>query len=93
MAVKFALRWRTKALQPMFEPAPPGHDVQVDDFAGQEPRGRRSVARKADGFRVAVEHDRREVIVPRWYRPAVWLQSLAPSAFARAHARVGPQDT
>jgi NAD(P)-dependent dehydrogenase (short-subunit alcohol dehydrogenase family) len=40
-----------------------------------------------------LERDRREVIVPRWYRPAVWLQSLAPSAFARAHARVGPQDT
>jgi uncharacterized protein len=40
-----------------------------------------------------LEHGQREVIVPRWYRPVVWLQALAPSAFARAHARVGPRDT
>jgi NAD(P)-dependent dehydrogenase (short-subunit alcohol dehydrogenase family) len=31
----------------------------------------------------AVEHDRREVVVPRWYRPAAWVQSLAPASLAR----------
>lgn len=40
-----------------------------------------------------LKHGQREVIVPRWYRPIVWLQALAPSAFARAHALVGPRDT
>ena len=40
-----------------------------------------------------LEHGQREMIVPRWYRPVVWLQALAPSAFARAHALVGPRDT
>ncbi len=36
----------------------------------------------------AVEHDRREIVVPRWYRPAAWAQSLAPGALARARARI-----
>jgi NAD(P)-dependent dehydrogenase (short-subunit alcohol dehydrogenase family) len=31
----------------------------------------------------AVEHDHREVVVPRWYRPAVWVQALAPASLAR----------
>jgi NAD(P)-dependent dehydrogenase (short-subunit alcohol dehydrogenase family) len=31
----------------------------------------------------AVEHDRREVVVPRWYRPAAWVQALAPASLAR----------
>jgi NAD(P)-dependent dehydrogenase (short-subunit alcohol dehydrogenase family) len=60
------------------------------------PRGNRLVASPelvAARILRTVERDRREVIVPRWYRPAVWLQSLAPSAFARGHALVGPQDT
>ena len=35
----------------------------------------------------AVENDRREVFVPRWYRPAAWLQSLAPGLLANARAR------
>jgi len=35
----------------------------------------------------AVDHDRREVFVPRWYRPAAWLQALAPGLFASAQAR------
>jgi NAD(P)-dependent dehydrogenase (short-subunit alcohol dehydrogenase family) len=37
----------------------------------------------------AVEHDRREIIVPRWYRPAAWAQALAPGLLARARGRVG----
>ena len=40
----------------------------------------------------AVERGQREIIVPRFYRPAVWLQALAPGAFTRAHERVGPRD-
>ena len=31
----------------------------------------------------AVEHGRREIVVPRWYRPAVWLQALAPGLLMR----------
>ena len=36
----------------------------------------------------AVDRDKREIVVPRWYRPAAWVQALAPGAFARARARV-----
>ena len=36
----------------------------------------------------AVEHGRREIVVPRWYRPAAWVQSLAPGALARARGRI-----
>jgi uncharacterized protein len=32
----------------------------------------------------AVDHGRTEIVVPRWYRPAAWLQALAPGAVARA---------
>jgi NAD(P)-dependent dehydrogenase (short-subunit alcohol dehydrogenase family) len=35
----------------------------------------------------AVDHDHREITVPRWYRPAAWAQALAPGAFASARAR------
>jgi NAD(P)-dependent dehydrogenase (short-subunit alcohol dehydrogenase family) len=42
------------------------------------------VSRILDGL----EHDRREIIVPRWYRPAAILQALAPGTFARLRARV-----
>jgi uncharacterized protein len=31
-----------------------------------------------------VEHGRREIVVPRWYRPAAWAQALAPGVLARA---------
>ena len=35
----------------------------------------------------AVDKDRREVFVPRWYRPAAWLQALVPGLFVSARAR------
>jgi len=35
----------------------------------------------------AVDHDRREIFVPRWYRPVAWLQALFPGAIANARAR------
>jgi uncharacterized protein len=35
----------------------------------------------------AVDRDRREITVPRWYRPAAWVQALAPGALASARAR------
>jgi 3-oxoacyl-[acyl-carrier protein] reductase len=40
-----------------------------------------------DRLLAAVEHDRREIIVPRWYRAAALLQALAPAAFARLRSR------
>jgi short-subunit dehydrogenase len=35
----------------------------------------------------AVDRDKREIFVPRWYRPAAWLQALAPGLVANASAR------
>jgi NAD(P)-dependent dehydrogenase (short-subunit alcohol dehydrogenase family) len=35
----------------------------------------------------AVDHDRQEIVVPRWYRPASWAQALVPGLFATARAR------
>jgi NAD(P)-dependent dehydrogenase (short-subunit alcohol dehydrogenase family) len=35
----------------------------------------------------AVDHDRREITVPRWYRPAGWVQALAPGAVARLRSK------
>jgi short-subunit dehydrogenase len=35
----------------------------------------------------AVDKGKREIFVPRWYRPAAWLQALAPGAFARMRVR------
>jgi len=35
----------------------------------------------------AVEHDRREIVVPRWYRAASIVQALAPGLVARLRAR------
>jgi NAD(P)-dependent dehydrogenase (short-subunit alcohol dehydrogenase family) len=35
----------------------------------------------------AVDNDKREIVVPRWYRPAAWLQSLAPGLVASVSAR------
>ncbi len=31
----------------------------------------------------AVEHGRHEIVVPRWYRPAMWLQALVPGLMRR----------
>ncbi|MEI8105299.1 MAG: SDR family NAD(P)-dependent oxidoreductase [Actinomycetes bacterium] len=39
----------------------------------------------------AVDHGKREIVVPRWYRPAAWLQALAPGLVARVLARLGPR--
>jgi NAD(P)-dependent dehydrogenase (short-subunit alcohol dehydrogenase family) len=41
----------------------------------------------------AIEHDRREIVIPRWYLPAVWLQALVPGVFVRARTKVGPRGT
>jgi NAD(P)-dependent dehydrogenase (short-subunit alcohol dehydrogenase family) len=35
----------------------------------------------------AVDKDRREIFVPRWYRPAAWVQALAPALVANGRAR------
>jgi len=35
----------------------------------------------------AVAKDKREIVVPRWYRPATWVQALAPGALSRLRAR------
>jgi NAD(P)-dependent dehydrogenase (short-subunit alcohol dehydrogenase family) len=43
----------------------------------------------AERIAEAIEKDRREISVPRWYRPAGWAQALAPGLVARARARAG----
>jgi NAD(P)-dependent dehydrogenase (short-subunit alcohol dehydrogenase family) len=35
----------------------------------------------------AVDKDKREIVVPRWYRPAAWVQALVPGLLASARAR------
>jgi short-subunit dehydrogenase len=35
----------------------------------------------------AVDKDRREIVVPRWYRPAAWVQALAPGLVSSVRAR------
>jgi NAD(P)-dependent dehydrogenase (short-subunit alcohol dehydrogenase family) len=35
----------------------------------------------------AVANDKREIVVPRWYRPAAWVQALVPGTVARLRAR------
>jgi all-trans-retinol dehydrogenase (NAD+) len=40
----------------------------------------------------AVEKGRREIVVPRWYRPAAWAQALTPSLTARLRIRLGIHD-
>jgi NAD(P)-dependent dehydrogenase (short-subunit alcohol dehydrogenase family) len=35
----------------------------------------------------AVDRDRREIFVPRWYRPVAWLQALVPGVFVAARVR------
>jgi NAD(P)-dependent dehydrogenase (short-subunit alcohol dehydrogenase family) len=37
----------------------------------------------ADRIVGAIEHDRREIFVPRWYRPFAWGQALAPGLASR----------
>ncbi|MFL5953565.1 MAG: SDR family NAD(P)-dependent oxidoreductase [Gaiellaceae bacterium] len=37
----------------------------------------------------AVDSDKREIFVPRWYRPAAWVQALAPGLIANARTRFG----
>jgi NAD(P)-dependent dehydrogenase (short-subunit alcohol dehydrogenase family) len=37
----------------------------------------------------AVDKDKREIFVPRWYRPFAWVQALAPGLVARARSRRG----
>jgi NAD(P)-dependent dehydrogenase (short-subunit alcohol dehydrogenase family) len=39
----------------------------------------------------AVDHDRREVFVPRWYRPAAWLEGLIPGLVTSVRARTNRQ--
>jgi len=38
----------------------------------------------AERLLAAVDRGRTEIVVPRWYRPAAWLQALAPGTVARA---------
>jgi NAD(P)-dependent dehydrogenase (short-subunit alcohol dehydrogenase family) len=40
-----------------------------------------------DRLLAAVETNKREIFVPRWYRPAAWVQALAPGAVARFRGR------
>jgi uncharacterized protein len=35
----------------------------------------------------AIDKDKREIFVPRWYRVAAWAQALAPALVANARAR------
>jgi NAD(P)-dependent dehydrogenase (short-subunit alcohol dehydrogenase family) len=35
----------------------------------------------------AVDKDKREIFVPRWYRPVSWAQALAPGTFVNARVR------
>lgn len=41
----------------------------------------------------AVEHDRREIFVPRWYRPAAWVQALFPALVVRVAGRIGAPES
>jgi short-subunit dehydrogenase len=53
---------------------------------------RRAVIAPADVARhvvAAVDHDRGETFVPRWYRVAALVQALAPSLLARVLSRAG----
>jgi NAD(P)-dependent dehydrogenase (short-subunit alcohol dehydrogenase family) len=42
-----------------------------------------------DRLLAAVESGKREIVVPRWYRPAAWVQALAPGTVARVRSRGG----
>jgi len=43
----------------------------------------------AERILAAIEHGRREIVVPRWYAPVAVLQALAPGALTRLRARIG----
>ena len=64
--------------------------VETPGFPQRErfgPFGRRFVADPplvAERLIAAVERGRSEIVVPRWYRPAGWLQALLPATTARA---------
>jgi NAD(P)-dependent dehydrogenase (short-subunit alcohol dehydrogenase family) len=40
-----------------------------------------------DRVLAAMEANKREIFVPRWYRPAAWVQALLPGAVARFRSR------
>ena len=44
----------------------------------------------ADRIVRAIEHDRAEIFVPRWYRAAALAQAIAPGTFRRVRARRAP---
>jgi short-subunit dehydrogenase len=46
----------------------------------------------ADRIVSAIERDRSEIFVPRWYRAAALAQAIAPGAFRRVGARRAPRD-
>jgi short-subunit dehydrogenase len=46
----------------------------------------------ADRIVSAIERDRTEIFVPRWYRAAALAQAIAPGAFHRVGARRAPPD-
>jgi uncharacterized protein len=68
--------------------------VETPGFPQHErfgPLGRRLVAHPslvAKRLLDAVERGRPEIFVPRWYRPAAWVQALLPGTVARARARL-----
>ena len=39
----------------------------------------------------AVDHDRREIFVPRWYRPAAWLEGVVPGLVTSVRGRTNRQ--
>jgi short-subunit dehydrogenase len=47
----------------------------------------------ADRIVSAIERDRGEIFVPRWYRAAALAQAIAPGAFRRVRARRAPPDS
>jgi short-subunit dehydrogenase len=47
----------------------------------------------ADRIVSAVDRDRAEIFVPRWYRAAALAQAIAPGAFRRVGARRAPRDS
>jgi hypothetical protein len=46
----------------------------------------------ADRIVRAIERDRPEIFVPRWYRAAALAQAIEPGAFRRIGARRAPPD-
>ncbi len=43
----------------------------------------------AERILAAIDHGRREIVVPRWYAPVAVLQALAPGALTRLRGRIG----